>query len=301
MSKAEQIESLENGRGIQHLLDASLRIFQNPVCVFDTGYNLLADNKAECDDPLWQELISTGTFCQETLEFISSMYFAVLDADADKLAVMKNPKLEYDRLNVKLFNRNGIRVASLLMIGYNMPLEEEDSVALINLAEKIELEIIGDESFNIYGYKSHETIINNLLDGIFDDPKVYTAHIQILYDGFEDYLRLAVIDVGQNDIFQINELLESRYPSYKFAKYSDQIVVIMSSKLKSFDEAALLDESLLAEYNMFAGVSDCFENMYELRGYYDQATAELSGGIKANNGQRVFVYQPPEAQFTDVT
>jgi hypothetical protein len=269
--------------------------------MFDTGYNLLAYNKAECDDPLWQELISTGTFCQETLEFISSMYFAVLDADADKLAVMKNPKLEYDRLNVKLFNRNGIRVASLLMIGYNVPFEEEDPVALINLAEKIELEIIGDEGFNIYGYKSHETIIDNLLDGIFGDPKVYTAHIQILYDGFEDYLRLAVIDVGQNDIFQINELLESRYPSYKFAKYSDQIVMRMSSKLKSFDEAALLDESLLAEYNMFAGVSDCFENMYELRGYYDQATAELSGGIKANNGQRIFAYQPPEERFTDVT
>ena len=292
MGKLEKIDSLENGKGIQHLLDAAYGVFHNPICIFDTGYILLANSEGECDDPLWQELISTGTFCQETLVFISSMHFAVLDADADTLAVMKSPKLAHDRLNVKLHNRNGVRVASLLMIGYNVPLAEDDQASLVKLAKKIELEIMDDENFNIYGYKSHETIINNLLNRIFDDPKIYTAHIQILYDGFEDYLHLAVVDVGQNDIHQIMEVLESRYPAYKFAIYSGFIVIIMSSRLKDFQDVQFIDESLFFENNMFAGVSDSFENMYELRDYYDQALAELKRGIKANNDQRVFFYQP---------
>ena len=251
----------------------------------------MANTKGECDDPLWQELISTGTFSPETQKFIASMYFAVLDANADTLAVMTSPELTYDRINVKINNSNSIRVASLLMIGYNVPLVEEDKAALISLAEKIELEIMDDESFSVYGYKSHETIINNLLERIFDDPKVYTAHIQILYDGFEDYLFLAVIDVGQNDINQMMKFLENRYPSYKFAVYSDYIVMIMSSKFKDFYELQLFDESLFFEKDMFAGISDGFENLYELRDYYDQAVAALKSGIDAKNGQRVFLYQ----------
>ena len=75
--------------------------------------------------------------------------------------------------------------------------------------------------------------------------------------------------------------------------------MIMSSKLKVFDETTFFDENLFIEYNMFAGISDCFENMYELRNCYDRAIAELSAGIKANNGQRIFVYQPPEERFSD--
>jgi len=291
LSKLKQIESLENGKGIQHLLDAANEIFQNPICIFDTGYILLANTRSECDDPLWQELITTGAFSQETQKLIASLYFAVLDANAEPLAVMKSPNLVHDRINVKIHNRNDIRVASLLMIGYNVPLSEEDQPALVGLAKKIELEIMNDESFSIYGYKSHETIINNLLERIFDDPKIYTAHVQILYDGFEDYLHLAVIDTMQNDIRQIRSLLESRYPSFKFATHSDYIVMIMSSKLKDFHEAQLFDESLLFEKNMFAGVSDSFENMYELRTHYDQAIVKLKAGIKASNGQRLFLYQ----------
>jgi len=294
MGKAEQIEILKNGQGIQYLLDAAYSIFQNPICIFNTGYILLANTKAECDDPLWQELISTGTFSQETQQLIASMYFAVLDANAEPLAVMKSPHLSYDRINVKVHNSNGIRVASLLMIGYNVPLAEEDQTALVSLAEKIELEIMDDERFDIYGYKSHETIINNLLERIFDDPKIYTAHIQILYDGFEDYIYLAVVDAGPNDIDQIKTFLESRYPLFKFAIYAGNIVMIMSSKLKDFYEAQLFDESLLFEKNMFAGVSDSFENMYVLRDYYEQAITELTSGIKANNGQRLFLYQSPD-------
>ena len=291
MSKLEQIESLENGKGIQHLLDAAYEIFQNPICVFDTGYILLAHTAGECGDPLWRELISTGTFSQETQKFIASMYFALLDANTDTLAVMTSPELAHDRVNVKIHNKKGIRVASLLMIWYNVPLADEDQSALASLAQKIELEILDDESFNIYGYKSHETIINNLLERVFDNPKIYTAHIQILYDGFEDYIYLAVVDAGQNDVSQIRDLLESRYPAFKFAIYSENVVMLMSSKLQDFNEAQFFDESLLYENDIFVGVSDSFENMYELRKYYDQAKAELMRGINANSGQRVFLYQ----------
>ena len=302
MDKLSQIKNLEKGRGIQYLVDAAYKIFQNPIAMFDTNYNLKAYTDVASDDPLWNELISTGTFSMQTQEFFAQEYFTEDVANAEKLVILKSGELKHDRILGYIFNRENIRVALIVMVGLEPLTRAEDIAAFEGLADKITEEIHDNEYYTSYGRTYHEAIIVKLLNGIIKDPTIYNPHVQILCEGFEAYLHVAVVDITQNnlktggshqnDLVQIKSLLENSYRSLKYAVYSDFIVMIMSSKQRDFYEGLFFDKdnNLFTHNNLFVGISNSFENPYELRKYYDQAVAALKSGIGKDNGRHIFLH-----------
>ena len=300
MDKLERIKALEKGKGVQYLLDAAQKIFNNPIAMFDTNYNLKLYADVVSDDPLWNELISTGTFSMETQMFFAKECFTEDVANADKLVILKSGKLKYDRMLGYIFNGENIRVALIVMVGHNSPFGEEDTAAFEELTDKITGEIHDDEYYTVYGRAYRESIITRLLDRVITDPLIYTPHVQIFYEDFEDYLYVAVVDITQNNsksgdnhqerLVYFKNLLESRYRAFKYTIYSGYIVMIMSSKHKDYYEEQFFDheDNPFRQNNLFVGISSSFENPYELREYYDKAVAALKNGIGKNNDRRIF-------------
>ena len=302
MSKLTEIKALEKGRGIQYLLDAAYKIFQNPIAIFDTNYDLKVYADAASDDPLWNELISTGTFSMKTQEFFAKECFTEDVANANKLVILKSSKLKHDRILGYIFNRDNIKVALIVMVGLDTLSGPEDMAAFEELADKITVEIHDDNYFTAYGTAYHEAVIVKLLDRDIKDPIIYTPHVQIFLDGFEDYLCVAVVDIMKNAsgtegslqdrLVYFKNLLAERYRSFKYAIYSGYLVMIMSSKHTDFYQVQFFtrDDNPFEQNNLFVGISSSFENPYELREYYDEAVTALINGIDKNNGQRVFLH-----------
>ena len=298
MGKLAQINALENGKGIQHLLDTAYKVFHNPIVIYDTNYDLIAYNDVACDDPLWNELISTGTFSMKTQEFYAREHFTEDVANADKLVLLKSGELKYDRIAGYVFNRDRIKVANLTMVGSNAPLGKDDQAAFEMLIDKISGEIKNDLYFTALGRAYHEGIINKLLDRVIADPKIYTPHVQILYDDFTDYLYLAVAGVKQRNIRRnrlayYKSLLETRYGTFKFAVHADYVVMIMSSKNKVHPGEWFFGESnnVFEQNNLYVGISSDFENLYELPEHYARAVIALKRGMEGPGGGRVFLYE----------
>ena len=296
MSKVKQVKAIENGKGIQYLIDAAKTIFHNPISVTDTNYRLIAFTDDSIDDPIWTEMTSTGTFSMKTQKFFAKESFTENIANADKCTILKSDELKYDRMASHIFNRENVKIGLASMYECYTSFDEEIQVAFELFADKISGEIRNDEYFTAFGRIFHEDMINKLLDGVISDPLLYTPHIQVLYDGFEDYIYVAVVDVsrsgdGQNNLEYFKNLLINADRSYKYAIYSDYIVVIMSSKQKYVYEKLFFNKhrSLFKENNLFAGVSSGFENLYELRDYYDEAVAALKNVIEYD-GTGVFFY-----------
>ena len=302
MSKLEQIKALRKGQGIQYLLDAAYKIFHNPITMFDTNYTLKAYTDVSSDDPLWNELISTGTFSMETQQFFAKESFIEYVANANKPVILKSSQLKYDRVLGNIFNREHIKVANLVMVWCETTFKAEDTEAFEELTDKITSEIHDDEYFTEYGRAYHESIIIKLLDGVIKDPIIFTDYVQIFYEGFEDYLYVAVVDITRNNLrtesltteadhhnrlMYFKNLLKGMYRSFKYAIYSDYIVMVMSSKHKDFYEGIFFDKdnNPFKQNNLFVGISSSFENPYELREYYDEAVVTLRNGIKKNNVQ----------------
>jgi hypothetical protein len=311
MSILDQIKTLEKGKGIQYLLDAAYKIFGNPIVMFDTNYTLKAFTEDVNDDPLWNTLISTGTFSMTDQEFFTSERFTENAANADKLVVMKSNKLKYDRILGNIFNSEHIKVANIVMVECKLPFGVDIQAAFEVFADKVTDEIKNDNYYTVYGREYHDSIIKKLLERRIIDTVMYTPHVQILYDGFKDYLYIAVIDInfsGNNQskknhdqLIEIKDMLINIYPSFKFAIYSGYILMIMSSKFDNFSSEIILgsQENIFVQNNLFAGISTGFENLYEVDKYYNEAVTALKNGINtvdsANTGknQRIFMYTVP--------
>ena len=295
MTKLRQVKNLKNGQGIRYLLDAAKTIFNNPIFTIDMNHKLIALTDCAVDDPVWNELATTGTFSAKTLELLAKECFMEKIANADKNVIIRSDQIKYARMAGYFFNRENIKAGLVVMSEYDACFDDESQAAFELFATKISSEIRNDEYFTTLGRAFHEDIITGLLNRTITNSPVYTPQVQVLYDGFEDFIHVAVVDVSrngtqQNKLEYLKELLISKNRSYKYAVYSDHIIIVMSSKFQYFHEGLFFDKHLGAfkKNNLFVGVSDHFENLYKLRNHYDEAVTALKTGI--NNVQRVFLY-----------
>jgi hypothetical protein len=302
MNKIEQIKALENGKGIQYLLNSAQKIFNNPIFMIDSNYNLISVTDVPVDDPNWNELVTTGSFSSKTLELLANEGYIENISNTEKIVILRSSKLKYAKIAGHIFNHDNIRVGLVMMSELNMPFDEQSVAAFEALEDKITYEIRDYDYFTILAMSYHEDKINLLLDGSVKNPLFYNTQAQILYDNFEDYLYVGVVSAVRNNIQEkvyrnrleyFKSLLKNKYKSFKFSIYNDYIVMLMSSKLKnSYGAPFIYNYADLFEQNsLFMGISECFENIYELRQYYNQAVAALQTGLNSKNGQRIFFSQ----------
>ena len=300
MNVLEQVNALENGKGIQYLLDSACKIFNSPVYVIDAFYNLIAFSGVLADEPFWNELIKTGTFGMNALVLMANENLVRDVSYSDKIVRLKNDEWKSGLISGHIFNRDNIWVGETTM-SENIPFDTERIAAFEVLIGKISSEIRDYEYFTKQPTIFFENTINRLLDKTVKNTLVNNPQAEIMHYGLENYLYVAVVSVARNNILEnvhrsrlayFQSLLKTKYKSFRYAAYMDHIVMLMSSKLKNFYEEPLLgqDYSLFELNDLFVGISNSFENIYELRDYYDQALTALKDGMKSNSGQRVFLY-----------
>ena len=295
MGKLEKIKALRKSRDLSSLVHAASEILNNPIAMFDVDYTLIAHTYIVTDDPIWNELVTYGTFSSETQGLFADMYFTYLASKTEKMVILKSELLKYDRVLAYVHNKKNIRVANLVMVACNAMFDADDLIAFSAFADKLTSKIREDEYFTKYGYSFIASIITKLLDSVINDTQIYAPHLAMLFDGFDMYLYLAVICIGQRGGPQgmpedeneglegIRDLLTEKYNSFKFATYSGYIIAIMSSKQSNFNCKRVLGKyaDFFEQHDLYAGVSKSFENLYQLRKYYSEAVTALKRGCKS--------------------
>ena len=298
MDRVEQVKSLRQGEGVQYLVDAAARIFENPVSVVDLNYNVIALSDHDVDDPIWQELVKTGRFSEEAEAAFSRGLLMEALANADGCVVLRSEEIDFARMGCYFFNRENIKAGLVGMYEQSAPFDEEAQQAFELFAAAITAEIRDDELYNKLGRAFHSDMIKALIDGFACNGSVYTPHVQVLFDGFEEYLFLAVVDpshgcVLQNGTDYHRDRLMHVYPSYKYAVHCGAVLVLMSSTQPLFIEETFFGKyyDLIERDNLLIGVSECFENIYELSKYYCQALEAVKDFTGKEDGKRIFTYR----------
>jgi len=293
MLTVELVNKLDRGRGIQYLLDEACKIFGNPIVMFDTDYSLIAYTNVVTDDPIWNEIVTTGTFCFETQLFFANECFTDDVANAEKLAVLKSNKLKYDRVLGNIFNRDNIKVANIVMVECNRALNEDEFASFETLADLITGEVCKDSFYIAYGENHQSEIIKLLIEQNIENKIFYSSQAQILYDGFKSNLYLAVVGNIQKDMLNhYMKLLRQRKRMFKYGIYSNHILMIMSTDYETFSIKRDLNSlvQLFEQENIFVGISNRFENLFELQKHYSEAVNALKKGMNANADQQIFLY-----------
>lgn len=298
MNKIKQINALENGGGMQYLLNEGYKILGNPIYVHDIDYKLLScTENIITDDPLWNELIITGLHGDDTIELFKNEYFIDAVANAKNIAFLASDKLKYSRIIGKILYRNNFTVACANIVACNKPFQDDDPIIFERLCTKFSLEVSKNEYYQIYGETHQETVIKELIEGCINDKRLYTRCVAELYDGLKNYLYIAIADIAKFDpeharLAYFKNVFKQTYPMFKYAIYSGYIVIIISSddiKLNIKEDLKELNK-LVEEHNICVGISHCFENMFDAQAYYTEAFKALNYGLNSAGSQRIYFY-----------
>jgi len=296
--KSEQLKTITNGKGVQYILDEVYKILGNPLLAHDMEYKLIAHNKdAVNDDPIWNELTTNGTVDLNRLEFYKNETFFDMAAYAEKVTFLPSDRLKYDRIFGKLFTRDQIQVGCVVIHACDKPFENSDIELFEIVCDILNKELSESEYYQNYGQAYMETLVGKLIEDRIDNKLLYTAHIESIYKGLKENIRLAVADISRidptfNRLVFFRDLFKRTQPSFKYAMYLNHIVILMSSDSEAFHIKQDLHElyRIFEQNNIYAGISSRFDNLFGLSRYYNEAVDTLKHGLKTNGGQRIFFY-----------
>lgn len=284
-----KIGSIKNGNGIQYILNEAYKILGNPILIQDMEYKLIDCNKnILVNDPIWVEFISTGTVSNNWLEFFKNECFIESAANTKKVAFLISDNLKYPRIYGKLFNKDKLQVGCACMVAYNKPFEDHDPEIFEMICDTISEEFGRIESYQKYGQMYFEILIKELIHGI-KDKELYAAHIESIYMHLKNNIYLAVVDFSKcnsehNSLEYYRDLFKHIYPSFKYAIYLNYIIIIISTDNNYYIKKELRClKKIFEKDNIYAGVSSCFYNLYELPKYYNEAIDKLNLCKYSNN------------------
>ena len=295
------MNKIQNGKGIQHILDRTYAIMGNPILVFDMEYKLIAASTgAVNDDPIWCEFMAHGKLMDSTIEFFKNESFIDNVANCtqfDGVTYLFSDKLKYDRIFGQLYNKEQLPVADLVMVACVHPFEMNTPKLIKTVCNVLSEELSQNNYYQIYGQIYQDNIIKLLIDATIKDKCIYSGHVSNIEKGLKSHIFLAVVDIAQAKQTKgtdmepkyFIDLFKQMQPNCKYSVYNDYIVILISldrAKLSIKKDLNKLNE-LFEKENIYAGISSCFENLFELQKYYFEAMDALNDGKKAGNCQKI--------------
>ena len=298
----EQVQALENGRGIQFLIDSAYVIFNNPLYMLDSYYNLIAASDGPMELVVWSEMIKTGTLGANVKEALAKAgILSVVSPSEKPIYFPKRENWSGGIITMTVMNRDNSRVAQVTMYDHYLPFGEDVPDAFGMLVKKISYEIRDYDYFIHLPFIYFDDAVNKLLDRNSPATLYNYSQAQLIRYEHKEYLYVAVVSTARYDMLKnvhssrlayFSSLLKARYHAYRYAVYEDNIVMLISSEHKDYSEALPFgqDHSLFEYNDLYAGVSESFDNIYDFCKYYDQATTTLRNNLESENthGQRVF-------------
>lgn len=299
--KKEQLNKMKRGKGIQHILDEAYKIFGNPMLIHDMEYAFVAAAKAAVnDDPIWNEFMEYGRIGSETIKLCKDESFIDNVANCTKrdgVTYLISDKLKYDRIFGQISNKLHIPVADLVVVACDKPFDDDTPELVKALCDILSKELGKDEYYQDYGRIYLESIVGKLIDGSIEDKGIYAGHVANIDKDLKANIFVAVADITQCDpectkLVYFRDLFKRTRPAFGYYIYAGYIVILIS-----MDEAALHVKrdisklyALFERENIYVGISSGFENLFEMRRYYNEAVCALKHGLENDGGRRVWLY-----------
>ena len=299
LEKVKKLKAIKYGKGIQHILDEAYKILGNPILTHDMDNKVIAYSENPiADDPIWNEFEATGMVGYDRLIFYRDECFFEVCANAEKITFLVSDKLKYDRIFGKLFTKNKVQVGCVCMVECCTSFEDDTPKLFEMVCDILNKVLCQSEFFQNHGLTYMDTLVGKLINNNIEDISILTAHIESIYNGTKGFLYLGVVDITQCDpehvkLAYFRDLFMQKRPAFKYIIYSNFIIILMSTDYKSFnakrDLKGLYD--LFEQNNICIGVSNEFENIYELQKNYAEAVTALEYGMAHNDSnQRVFSF-----------
>jgi PucR family transcriptional regulator, proline-responsive transcriptional activator len=298
INSAKLLDCLVSEKGIEHIVNTGSELLENPICIIDLSFKLLAASKnIEVEDPIWIELLTKGYCSFDFVSMSNAEKFIELVHKSNSPVFMSKDKFRIPRIisNIKVSNK---------VVGYLVALEcekpfNEDDLELIFLLCKVLSSEMQKNKFlqNTKGLR-YENFIIDLICGEKMDIKTIEERLNFLDLHFKNNLYVLTIKVPQNNfanisLYRIRDTIEYILVDSKSIVYNDTIIVLISrnNKISTLENSFVKLTEFFKKNKIHGGLSRCFHSLIDIQEYYHQALKSIELGIGLKTNKFLFSYE----------
>ena len=290
------LEFLAFEGSLQDAVDYAYSVFRNPIYVFDTNFNLIAATWKQIEalninDPV----VVNKRFSESDYKMASrqgNLHSRILKSEIPIRAF--NEELGYEQMYCAINTRKNL--GHIVISAVNKPFYPIDSEFMLILKKYVDQQMKKDAFTRSARGFNYEYFLRDLLDEKISLEFGSKKHMQFVGSTFNGNMYCMVIETARSaapvNITYVRNLIESRFPNCRILVYNDQIITIIS-----FPDGQLMPDEYLdsgmkvcVENGLYAGISNCFQDILQLREFYSQALRAIEFGVEEKDDPALFSY-----------
>ena len=284
--------TLSEGAGIQNLIDtAREQIFLNPIMVTNSSFRIVGlSTDTIFDDIVWNEAVNLHGFSKEVIEQFRH------DTESDKLFQEHKVFLYSSGLGEKIprilapLKTENRTLGYLIIFSVNHPLENRDIENAEILAKALNILMQG----SITVADINLDLMDYTLKLLLSELPVESSQIQALTncDFFMTFsLSLPEKRKEREYLYYLrDQIIQDSSKIHSFPYEENLFVLINYKEEKELDQFFVRLKKLLKEYQIHAGSSNSFEDLTQLKYYFEQAVKVRSFGEKLHPEKKVYSF-----------
>ncbi len=291
------LEFLAFEDGLQPAIEHSFGVFRNPVFVFDTNYNLIAATwNAIRQLKIHDQVVIQKKFTNETFKMVSrnnNLHEKVKKSEIPIRAY--NEELGYEQMYCAINTQKNL--GHIVVSAMNKPLEPIDTEFMLILKKYVDQQLKKDTFVKTSRGFNYEYFLRDLLDRKIATKQTERSLMKYVDQEFSGNMYCLIVETARSasivNSSHIRNIVESRFPNSRTLIYNGQILVILSMPKHQLlpEEYLGMARKICEENGLYAGLSNCFQDIMQFRDYYQQALRAIELGVCHCSEPELFVYK----------
>lgn len=294
---ATLLEFLAFEDGLEAAIEYSFRIFRNPIFVFDANYNLIAATwEAIKALNIHDQVVVNKRFSDEDFKMASrqnNLHNKVRKSEIPIRAY--NEALGYEQMYCAINTQKDL--GHICISAINRPFDEADGEMLLILKKYVQEQLKKDAFVRTSRGFHYEYFLRDLLDHKIATDRSNLSRMQYVAGEFAGNLYCLVVETARSSSTingtMVRNILESRFPNTKTLIYNGQIIAILSILANHLIPEEYLAEAqkVCVEQGLYAGLSNCFQDILKFEEFYNQALRAIELGVCQTDEPHLFCYE----------
>lgn len=295
----ELSDSLLSCKGLQHIVDTGRKVLGNPIIVYDTSYKLIAYSKNidVSKDALWPQVTKDGYCSYDLIKVMKNGQFSKVYSSELPVLFKKNSLIEYNWIAIRIQVGWNV-VGHIGVLEYETEFVDSTAELLIYLSRVISNEMQKNSFISHSKGVMYEFFLSDLLDGKVLNKRAIDERVRSIELVLKEDLYVLTIRPKQDNMEEltlqyIRDFITTTIKGSKPIIYNNALVVLISFKRDRFLTELEQEElqTIMRENQMAVGVSRCFNELSDIRQFYEQSDAVLGLGIRMNEDDSIYFYE----------
>lgn len=282
---------------LQSAVEYAFNVFKNPIFVFDTTFNLIAATwEAIKNLNIQDQVVIDKRFSNQDFKMANrqnNIHNKVRKSEIPITAY--NEELGYEQMYCTINTKKDL--GHIVVSAVNKPFEPIDTEFLLILKKYVDQQMKKDSFIrNSRGF-NYEYFLKDLLDKKIATDRSTLSRMQYVDSEFSGNMYCLVVETARSasaiNTTHIRNVMESRFPYSKTIVYNGQIITILSNRTNQLitQEYLIAAQALCDENGLYAGLSNCFQDIMRFEEFYSQALRAIELGISEINAPHLFCYK----------